>query len=115
MQKLTQQVRSLTPLASKITEFAEKDKLRSSIGRILRSAETACVVGRDRREGELAYGDRGAVIGGEPRGPDAAASGADGEEVEVEVLRRRLGGAILGGGVGGGAGAEAAAGLEGGA
>ena len=51
-----------------------------------RSAYATSGVGGDGGERKLADGDGGAVIGCEAGGADAAAAGADGEEVEVVVL-----------------------------
>lgn len=77
-----------------------------------RSPDAAEVVGGDGGEGHLADGGAGAEEGGgEARGPDAAAPGADGEEVVV-VLRG--GGGSVGRGGGRDGAAEAGTGRDGG-
>lgn len=87
----------------------------------LRSTDASGGLGGDGGERELADGDGGAEIGGEAGGADAAAPGADGEEVEV-VVAGGLGPVVgLGGldgepaaaGPGPGGGAEAEVEVEG--
>lgn len=53
------------------------------INKNLRSADATAGLGGDSRERKLADGDGGAEIGGKAGSPDAAAAGADGEEVKI--------------------------------
>lgn len=67
---------------------AFKNRIRSPSlvkSRNSRAADTSGGIGGDGGERELADSDGSAVIGGEASGSDAAASGADGKEVEVVV------------------------------
>lgn len=65
-------------------------KIRNS-----RSADASGGFGGDSGERKLADGDGSAVVGSEASGSDAAAAGADGEEVEVVVGGNGVG-AVLG-------------------
>lgn len=56
----------------------------------VRAANAASGVGRNGGKRQLAHGNFSPKVGGEARGSNAAATGADGEEVEI-VLSRRLG------------------------
>ena len=57
----------------------------------IRAANAASGVRRNGGERQLANRNFSPKIGGEARRSDASAAGADGEEVEIVVARRRLG------------------------